>query len=42
VLEAIARFFDGTGAACEHITVDTLGDIRACAAPEPREPGIRC
>ena len=42
VLEAIARFFDGTGAACErHPTVDTLGDIlRVRCDPSRSEPGI--
>jgi glutamate carboxypeptidase len=42
VLEAIARFFDGTGAACERQpTTDILGDIlRVRCDPARNEPGI--
>jgi glutamate carboxypeptidase len=42
VLEAITRFFDGTGAVCERRpTVDSLGDIlRVRCDPSRNEPGI--
>jgi glutamate carboxypeptidase len=42
VLEAIGRFFDGTGAACERQpTTDILGDIlRVRCDPTRNEPGI--
>ena len=42
VLEAIARFFHGTGAACDRRpTTDTLGDIlRVRCDPTREEPGI--
>jgi glutamate carboxypeptidase len=42
VLEAITRFFDGTGAVCERQpTVNTLGDIlRVRCDPTRNEPGI--
>src|SRR6266511_1641844 len=42
VLEAIARFFEGTGAACERQQMTpTLGDIlRVRCYPTRNEPGI--
>ncbi len=42
VLEAVTRFFDGTGAVCERqATIDTFGDIlRVRCDPRRSEPGI--